>query len=160
HLAWPRPGRLAAVRTCVVHRTRQRPRSTGAGRGDTARGEQELRAAIHLDPLRVSVYVNLSDLYRVVERDLDGDRTLRHGLVAPPGSGALHYALGRGGARLKWTDDAVGQLERATTLDPGNARFACTYGVALRSVGRVAAARRIRHDVGLSAEQYFEIDIE
>jgi Flp pilus assembly protein TadD len=41
---------------------------------------------------------------------------------------------------MKRSDEALGELERATTLDPGNARFAYVYAVALHSVGKADAA--------------------
>jgi len=37
-------------------------------------------------------------------------------------------------------DDAVTELAQAVRLDPGNARFAYVYGVALHSQGRLADA--------------------
>ena len=110
-------------------------------RGDASRGEQELKAAIRLDPSFIASYVNLADLYRAFDRDADGERTLRDGLDAVPASGVLHYALGLALVRLKRSGDALGQFERANELEPGNARFAYAYGLALQSAGRVAAAR-------------------
>jgi Flp pilus assembly protein TadD len=85
--------------------------------------------------------VNLSDLYRAVDRDAEGERILRQGLAVAPASGVLHYAVGLALVRMKRTDDALRELERATALEPGNARFAYTYGVALHSTGNVDAAK-------------------
>jgi tetratricopeptide (TPR) repeat protein len=102
--------------------------------GEASKGEQELKAAIRLDPFFVLSYVNLADLYRVVGRDVDGERALREGLMAAPASGVLRYALGLALVRLKRTDEAVGELERAIKLDPGNERFKYAYRVALESV--------------------------
>jgi tetratricopeptide (TPR) repeat protein len=110
-------------------------------RGDASGGEEELKAAIRLDPFFIPAYVNLSDLYRAVDRDAEGERILRQGLVVAPSNGVLHYALGLALVRMKRTDDALRELERATALEPGNARFAYTYGVALHSTGNVDAAK-------------------
>ena len=52
----------------------------------------------------------------------------------------LHHALGLALVRLKRTDAALGELERATVLEPGNARFAYVYAVALHSTGKSDAA--------------------
>ena len=52
----------------------------------------------------------------------------------------LHHALGLALVRMKRTDPALGELERATTLEPGNARFTYVYAVALHSTGKVKAA--------------------
>ena len=48
----------------------------------------------------------------------------------------LHHTLGLALVRLKRTDAALGELERATFLEPGNARFAYVYAVALHSTGK------------------------
>ena len=42
--------------------------------------------------------------------------------------------------RMKRIDAALGELERATVLEPGNARFAYVYAVALHSTGKADAA--------------------
>jgi tetratricopeptide (TPR) repeat protein len=104
-----------------------------AGRGDASRGEQELKAAIQLDPLFVPAYVNLADLYRVVDRDLEGERTLRDGLAVAPASGVLHYALGLALVRLKRIDEAIREFARAAALEPDNTRFVYVYHTALAS---------------------------
>jgi predicted Zn-dependent protease len=48
----------------------------------------------------------------------------------------LHHALGLTLVRMKRTDEAIGELERAAALDPGNARFLYVYAVALHSTGK------------------------
>jgi tetratricopeptide (TPR) repeat protein len=109
-------------------------------RGDTAKSEDEIRAAIRLDPFFLPAYVNLADLYRVTGRDADGEHVLRQGLAVAPQSGALHHALGLALVRLKRTDEALQEFERATVLEPHNARFTYVYGVALHSTGHAEAA--------------------
>jgi predicted Zn-dependent protease len=41
---------------------------------------------------------------------------------------------------MKRSDEALVELERATALEPGNARFAYVYAVALHSTGKADAA--------------------
>ena len=105
-------------------------------RGDAAKGEEELKAAIRLEPLFIPAYVNLADLYRARDGNAEGERILRAGLQLRPKSGMLHHALGLALVRLKRTDAALVELERATALEPGNPRFAYVYAVALHSTGR------------------------
>jgi predicted CXXCH cytochrome family protein len=107
-----------------------------ARRGDAARAEQDLRAAIALDPLFVPAYVNLADLYRGQGREGDAERVLRDGIRQVPNSAALHHALGLTLVRAKRSAQALAELAKAATLDPANARFAYVYGVALYSAGR------------------------
>jgi predicted CXXCH cytochrome family protein len=107
-----------------------------ARRGDTARAEQDMQAAIALDPLHVPAYVNLADLYRAQGREADAERVLRDGLRHVPKSGALHHALGLTLVRAKRNAQALSELAKAAALDPASARFAYVYGVALYSAGR------------------------
>ena len=102
--------------------------------------EEEIKAAIRLDPRFVPAYVNLADLYRARGRDADGERILREGLKVAPNSAILHHALGLALVRMKRTGEALGEFERATALEPGNARFAYVYAVALHSTGKADAA--------------------
>jgi predicted CXXCH cytochrome family protein len=111
-----------------------------ANRGEAANAEVEIKAAIGLNPQFIPAYVNLVDLYRAVGRDQEGEQVLRDGLKNTPGSAILHHALGLVLVRLKRTDSALGELERATVLEPGNARFAYVYAVALHSTGKSEAA--------------------
>ncbi len=111
-----------------------------ANRGDAAKAETEFKAALDLNRRFIPAYVNLVDLYRTQGRDAEGEQVLRHGLKNAPGSSMLHHALGLTLVRLKRTDAALGELERATVLEPGNARFAYVYAVALHSTGKSEAA--------------------
>jgi predicted CXXCH cytochrome family protein len=111
-----------------------------ANRGDAGGAEAEFRAALRLDPAFVPAYVNLADLYRVTARDADGERTLRTGLERVPDNAALHHALGLALVRLQRMDEALAELKRAAMLDPGDARFAYVYAVALHSAGDAQAA--------------------
>src|SRR5215831_15977658 len=107
-----------------------------AERGDVGRAEQDLKAAIALEPAYVPAYVNLADLYRARGQNAEAARVLRDGLQRAPKSAALHYALGLALVRAKRNDEALQELAQATRLDPGNGRFAYVYGVALHSAGR------------------------
>jgi Tfp pilus assembly protein PilF len=109
-------------------------------RGDAARAEEEIKAAIRLEPFFIPAYVNLADLYRARGRDADGESALREGLKVAPKSAILHHALGLALVRMKRTGEALSELERATVLEPGNARFAYVYAVALHSAGKADAA--------------------
>ncbi len=114
-----------------------------ANRGDLTRAEEELKAAIRLEPLFVPAYVNLADLYRARGRDGDGERILREGITMSPASAVLHHALGLALVRMQRVDEALAELERATTLESDNARFAYVYAVGLHSAGRRDAAIRV-----------------
>jgi predicted CXXCH cytochrome family protein len=111
-----------------------------ANRDDTAKAEAEIKAAIALDSLFIPAYVNLADLYRAQGRDADGERVLREGIKVLPKIAILHHALGLALVRLKRTEAALAALERATILEPANARFSYVYAVALHSTGRSDAA--------------------
>jgi predicted CXXCH cytochrome family protein len=128
-----------------------------ARRGDVAHAEQELKAAIKLDPLFVPAYINLADTYRAQRREADAEHVLRDGLNHSPASALLHHALGLSLVREKRSDPALSELATATKLDPENARFAYVYGVALYSAGHVDEA--IAKLVKTSAKHPADTDI-
>jgi predicted CXXCH cytochrome family protein len=111
-----------------------------ANRADATKAEEEIKAAIRLDRFFAPAYVNLADLYRALGRDADGEKILREGSRIAPNSAILHHALGLALVRLKQTEAALGELKRATVLEPGNARFAYVHAVALHSTGKSDAA--------------------
>ena len=111
-----------------------------ANRGEAAKAEEEIKAAIGLNPHFIPAYVNLADQYRARGRDTEGERILRDGLKLAPKSATLHHALGLALVRLKRADAALVELEQATILEPANARFSYVYAVALNSMGRPDAA--------------------
>ena len=84
--------------------------------------------------------INLADLYRQLNRDGDGEGTLRAAIAVTPADAGLHYALGLTLNRLKRTEDSLVELGRAAELDPNNARYAYVYAVGLHSAGRVGDA--------------------
>ena len=65
---------------------------------------------------------------------------LRDGLRRLPKIAVLHHALGLTLVRLKRSAQALSEFALAVKFDPGNARFAYVYGVALHSSGRVGKA--------------------
>lgn len=107
-----------------------------ARQGEAAAAEAEYRAAIRLDPSFSAAPVNLSDLYRQLGRDEDGERVLRDALSVSGQDASLHYALGLTLVREKRLDSALEELRRAATLDPGQSRYAYVYSVGLHSAGR------------------------
>lgn len=109
-------------------------------RGDAMKAEEEMKAAVRLEPFFIPAYVNLADLYRARDRDFDGERILREGLKLAPKSAILHYALGLALVRMKRSDEALRELEQATILDPSNARFGYVYAVGLHSTGKADEA--------------------
>jgi tetratricopeptide (TPR) repeat protein len=114
---------------------------------DCLRGaEAEYMAALRLSPQYGPAAVNLADLYRGLGREADGERLLRAALAASSEDAGLHHALDALGltlVRLKRTDEALGELRRAAELDPGQARYAYVYAVALHSAARVDVSMAI-----------------
>jgi tetratricopeptide (TPR) repeat protein len=107
--------------------------------GHAAEAERELATAIRIAPWFVPGYVNLADLYRATGRDGEGETLLRRAVAIAPENADAHHALGLLLVRQHRLDDALIELERATTLRP-DARNAYVLGVALHSVGKTARA--------------------
>ena len=68
------------------------------------------------------------------------ENVLRAAITAAPQDAGLHYSLGLALVRLKRSDEAFGELHKAAELDPGHARYAYVYAVALHSAGRANQA--------------------
>ncbi|WP_458181263.1 tetratricopeptide repeat protein [Bradyrhizobium sp. 14AA] len=98
--------------------------------------EAEYRAALRLDPSFVAAAVNLSDLYRQLGRDSDGEKILREALSASAQDASLHHALGLTLVRQKRSEEALDELRRAASLDPDQARYAYVYAIGLNTAGR------------------------
>jgi tetratricopeptide (TPR) repeat protein len=93
-----------------------------------------------LSPQYAPAAANLADLYRGLGRDADGESVLRAALLASPRDAGLQHSLGLTLVRLKRVDQALDELRSAAELDPGQARYAYVYAVALHSTGRVREA--------------------
>ena len=114
-----------------------------AARGNAEGAIAEYRKAIALDPAFVPAYANLADLYRARGVDSEAEAVLRAGLARVPNSAALHHSLALTFVRQKRTADALKELAEATRLDPGNARYAYVFGVALNDAGDPKRALKV-----------------
>lgn len=94
------------------------------------------RRALALDPLLPPIYVNLSEALRAAGRDAQATETLKVGLEKLPETGVLHHAYGLALIRGGETREAMQHLRQATSLSPGNVRFAYVLGVAQYSSGQ------------------------
>jgi tetratricopeptide (TPR) repeat protein len=113
-----------------------------ARQGRAADAEAEYLAALRLD-FAVGPRVDLADLYRAQGREADAERVLRDTLARAPDAAAARHALGLLLVRSKDYPGALAELKRAAELDPGEARYAYVYAVALTSTGQTAAGRAV-----------------
>jgi predicted CXXCH cytochrome family protein len=107
-----------------------------AQQGRSSEAEGEYAAARALDPSFTPTYVGFAQLYAQQGRDGDGERALREALTRMPGDAELHLALGLNLVRQHRLVDALAEIALAAEADPGNARYAYVYAVALNSAGR------------------------
>jgi predicted CXXCH cytochrome family protein len=111
-----------------------------ARRGQAAEAETEFKAALQLSPQYLAASINLADLYRVLNRDRDGEAVLRAAIAISPGAAAAHHALGLLLTRLKKSDAALSEFRQAAELEPDSARYAYVYAVALNTNGQADKA--------------------
>jgi len=104
------------------------------------KAEKYLKSALDIGSALAQTYVNLADLYRVRQRDKEGEQILRLGIKQSDNPAPIHHALGLLLVREKRVDEALQELQKAAELAPGQARYSYVYGVALQSVKGNAAA--------------------
>ncbi|WP_455207021.1 tetratricopeptide repeat protein [Kaarinaea lacus] len=104
------------------------------------KAELYLKSALDIGAALAQPYVNLADLYRVQQRDKEGEAILRLGIKQSENPAPIHHALGLLLVRNKRVDDALKELEKATQLAPDEPRYSYVYGVALQSVKGHSAA--------------------
>ena len=115
-------------------------------RGAMADAEAELKAALRLSRQYTPAAINLADLYRQLDREAEGERTLREAIADGPEDAGVHHALGLTLVRLKRLDEAIGELRLAAQLAPEQARYAYVHAVALNSAGRGSEAIAVLKD--------------
>lgn len=106
-----------------------------ADAGRFGEAEAAYRAALKLRPDFTPAYANLADSLREQGRDADAERLLRAALKQFPKQPELRHALGLLLVRAQRLPEALKELESASRLGKGNARFDYVYAVALHSVG-------------------------
>jgi Flp pilus assembly protein TadD len=102
--------------------------------GDLATAEVECHEALRLAPRVPGPYVNLADVERAEGREDAARATLREGLKFAPDNAALWHALGLALVRQHRPIEALDALKKASTLDPGNRRFAQVYDIARKEL--------------------------
>ncbi|UPJ64326.1 multiheme c-type cytochrome [Bradyrhizobium sp. 191] len=107
-----------------------------ARQASAAGAEAEYRAALRLDPSFSPAAVNLSDLYRQLGRESDGEQLLREALSKSGQNASLHHSLGLVLVRQKRANEALDELRQAAVLEPSQPRYAYVYAVGLHSSGR------------------------
>jgi predicted CXXCH cytochrome family protein len=102
--------------------------------------EAAFRRSITLDPTFAGAHSNLAELLRMIGRNAESERSYATAVAAAPNLPELRYGHALALVRVHRLDDAIGQLQEANRLDPGNTRYTSTLAIALDSAGRTAAA--------------------
>jgi tetratricopeptide (TPR) repeat protein len=111
-----------------------------AAKGDYENAKAAYREAIELEATFVPAYINLADLYRVLNDDKAAEAILDQGLAVAPHSASINHALGLLMIRQQQAEKAVDVLRHAAELEPANQRYTYVYAVALNSTGHKQAA--------------------
>ena len=92
-------------------------------KGNYREAEEAYRKAIELESGLAFAYINLSDLYRMQNRDDEGAGLLETAIRRIPRNADLHYALALAYIRLKFFQKAVIEVEKAVRYNPENAQM-------------------------------------
>ncbi|MDH5575240.1 MAG: tetratricopeptide repeat protein, partial [Nitrospirota bacterium] len=112
-------------------------------RGQFPQAEEAYRLALKQNAAFFPALVNLADLYRLQNRDQEGEATLRKALALAPENANVLHALGLVLVRSDKKDDALGMFEQAAKFGPENPRHGYVYAVALSSAGKNQQALRV-----------------
>lgn len=113
-----------------------------AMQGKQRESEEELRAALRLEPRFVPARVNLAEFVRTRLGEGEAEGLLRDGLNRPDDESmaALHHALGLSLVRQGRNAEARASLARAAELAPDEPRFGYVHAIALHDGGERAQA--------------------
>lgn len=112
-------------------------------RGQVTQAEEAYRMALKQDENFFPALVNLADLYRLQNRDQEGEAALRKALTLAPDNADVLHALGLLLVRSGKKDEALSMFERATNFGPENFRNGYVYAVALSSAGKNTQALNV-----------------
>jgi tetratricopeptide (TPR) repeat protein len=87
--------------------------------------------------------VNLADLYRVMDRDAEGEALLRKAIVIDPRLAQLEYALGLLLVREQRPAEALAAFKSAVGKDREQVTYAYGYALALNSTGQPGPAVQV-----------------
>jgi len=110
-------------------------------------GEQAFISALKLNPHNLAASMNLADLYRLIDRDDEGEPILHAAIESAPQQAGPYHSLGLLLVRQNNYDEAEEYLARATELAPENIRYGYVYAIALTSRGKVDQGLQLLSDL-------------
>ena len=115
-------------------------------RGQLTQAEEAYHLALQQDEAFYPALVNLADLYRLQNRDQEGEATLRKALALAPQNADIHYSLGLLLVRVGKKDEALVMFEQAANFGADNPRHGYVFAVALSSAGKSTQALKVLED--------------
>ncbi len=106
-----------------------------AKRGQSAEAEQELRAALQLDPKNADLYAGLAYVLTDQKKYDDAESSAREALRLNPDSDLAHASLGIALGGKRDFDGMVAEEREAIRLNPNNDAAHVSLGIALGSKG-------------------------
>ena len=116
----------------------------GLGRLEAA--ERAYETALKVDSGFVGAYINLADLFRLQNREKEGEQSLGKALAIDPNNADVHHALGLLRVRQKRHGEALDSLERAVQLRPDYPIYNYVFAIALNSTGATDRALEVLKD--------------
>lgn len=101
--------------------------------------ETLLLNAIKLEPYYIPAAINLADLYRMTQRDPDGEKIMQAAMKIVPDNAELNMSYALMLVRKQQTGDALAYLSRAAASGD-NPYFSYVYALALQQVGKLPDA--------------------
>lgn len=111
--------------------------------GAADEAEQAFRTALRLEPGASAAYINLADLYRLQQRDGEGEQLLREGIERVAHDADLRHTLGLLLVRQGRLADALVWFRQAAEAEPHSAHYSYVHALAVSGAGDPGAALRL-----------------
>jgi len=99
------------------------------------KAETACLTALRINPDFIPAYVNLSDLYRIQQREDEGEKLLRQGIARLPEAPVLKQVLGLNLVRQQRLPEAINVFYDAAESPQAELRYVITYALALEAAG-------------------------
>lgn len=121
--------------------------------------EDAYKMGMKIEPNFANSYINLAELYRRMQKNVQSIDVLTAGQQMSPENAAIDYQLGLAFIRAKQTALAVSNFKQAATKEPTNAQYHYVYALSVESTNSDEAQKSLKkaYQVGGNPQHLFAL---